>query len=124
MLTADLLLCCRFADKQIFIKRVVAGAGDTVEVKNGKLIVNGITRDEPYLMEPPAYTLKKLTVRFSTCITALDESLRLSHACSLLASAPSALQVLLILFAHAGISKTCISACCAMECRCRWATSS
>lgn len=51
-----------FADKQIFIKRVVAGAGDTVEVKNGRLIVNGVARDEPYLMEPPAYTLKTLTV--------------------------------------------------------------
>jgi signal peptidase I len=40
----------------------VAGEGDTVEVKNGKLIVNGVPRNEPYLMETPAYQLKKLTV--------------------------------------------------------------
>lgn len=54
--------CCRFSDKQIFIKRVVAAAGDTVEVKNGKLIVNDVPRNEPYLMEPPAYQLQRLTV--------------------------------------------------------------
>jgi Signal peptidase, peptidase S26 len=55
----------RFSDKQIFIKRVVAGAGDTVEVKNGKLIVNDVPRNEPYLMEPPAYQLKRLTVIYA-----------------------------------------------------------
>lgn len=54
--------CCRFSEKQVFIKRVVAAAGDTVEVKNGKLIVNDVPRNEPYLMEPPAYQLKRLTV--------------------------------------------------------------
>jgi signal peptidase I len=58
----DAACCCRFSDKQIFIKRVVAAAGDTVEVKNGKLIVNDVPRNEPYLMEAPAYQLKRLTV--------------------------------------------------------------
>ncbi len=53
---------CRFSDKQIFIKRVVAGEGDSVEVKGGKLIVNGVPRDEPYLMETPAYKLAKTVV--------------------------------------------------------------
>lgn len=64
-------LLCRFADKQIFIKRVVAGEGDTVEVEGGKLIVNGMPRDEPYLMEPPAYQLEKLTVR-SSCLMCVN----------------------------------------------------
>jgi signal peptidase I len=35
-----------------YIKRVVAVAGDTVEVKDGKLWVNGEPQDEPYLKEP------------------------------------------------------------------------
>ncbi|KAK9786784.1 hypothetical protein WJX73_003317 [Symbiochloris irregularis] len=50
-----------FAD-DVFIKRVVAVAGDTVEVKNGQLLVNGKPRKEPFTAEPPAYTLAPLTV--------------------------------------------------------------
>jgi signal peptidase I len=34
-----------------FIKRVVAVSGDTVEVKDGKLYVNGEPQEEPYLAE-------------------------------------------------------------------------
>lgn len=39
------------------IKRVVAVAGDTVEVKNCKLYVNGVEQLEPYVNEQPDYTL-------------------------------------------------------------------
>lgn len=39
------------APDEDYIKRVVAVAGDTVEVKDGKLFVNGEPRDEPYLKE-------------------------------------------------------------------------
>lgn len=39
------------------IKRVVAVAGDTVEVKNSKLYVNGLEQLEPYVNEQPDYTL-------------------------------------------------------------------
>jgi signal peptidase I len=35
------------------IKRVVAVAGDTVSVRDGKLWLNGIAQDEPYLKEYP-----------------------------------------------------------------------
>lgn len=35
-----------------FIKRVVAVAGDTVSVRDGKLWVNGKAQDEPFLKEP------------------------------------------------------------------------
>ena len=37
--------------KEDYIKRVVAVAGDTVEVRDGKLYVNGVAKDEPYLKE-------------------------------------------------------------------------
>jgi len=51
-----------FGDDQTFIKRVVAGAGETVEVRNGKLIINGAPREEPYIKERPTYTMRQLTV--------------------------------------------------------------
>lgn len=39
------------------IKRVVAVAGDTVEVKNCILFVNGVPQSEPYINEEPDYIL-------------------------------------------------------------------
>ena len=45
-----------------FIKRVIAIPGDTVEVKNKAVYVNGAKLDEPYIMSPPSYTLKELEV--------------------------------------------------------------
>ncbi len=35
------------------VKRVVAVAGDTVEIKDGRLYVNGVTQEEPYVLESP-----------------------------------------------------------------------
>jgi signal peptidase I len=40
-----------FATGDDYIKRVVAVGGDTVEVREGRLYVNGIPQDEPYLPE-------------------------------------------------------------------------
>ena len=39
------------------IKRVVAVGGDTVEIKNSLLFVNGLEQIEPYINEQPDYTL-------------------------------------------------------------------
>ena len=39
-----------------FIKRVIGLPGDIVEVKKGKVYVNGDLLSEPYIEEPPTYT--------------------------------------------------------------------
>ena len=45
-----------------FIKRIIGIPGDTVEIKNGAVYVNGIRLQEPYVMAPPAYTMATITV--------------------------------------------------------------
>lgn len=42
----DDIVYVRMADGQTYIKRVVAVPGDTVEVKNGSLLVNGVENNE------------------------------------------------------------------------------
>jgi signal peptidase I len=42
---------------EALIKRVVGIAGDVIEVKNNKVIVNGVEQDEPYTNENPDYSL-------------------------------------------------------------------
>jgi signal peptidase I len=49
-------------DDNVFIKRVVAIEGDKIEVKDGKLIVNGKARTEPFINEVPNYTLSPFVV--------------------------------------------------------------
>lgn len=47
---------------EALIKRVVAVAGDTVEVKDNKLYVNSIQQSEPYINEQPDYYLSPRVV--------------------------------------------------------------
>jgi signal peptidase I len=45
-----------------FIKRVIAVPGDTVEIKNRTVFVNGRSLSEPYVKEPPGYLMPELSI--------------------------------------------------------------
>ncbi|CAN6459975.1 unnamed protein product [Victoria cruziana] len=48
--------------KEEFVKRVVATEGDSVEIRNGNLLVNGIVQEEDYIFEPLKYEMDEVRV--------------------------------------------------------------
>lgn len=51
-----------YGKDQAFIKRVIGTAGDTVAVRDGVVYINDRPRDEPYILDPPDYTLLPVQV--------------------------------------------------------------
>ncbi len=45
-----------------FIKRIIGLPGDTVEIREGAVYVDGVKLDEPYINQAPIYTMEKRTV--------------------------------------------------------------
>jgi signal peptidase I len=53
---------------EALIKRIVAVGGDTIEVKDKKVYVNGVLQKEEYISEDADYTLAPLTVPAGYCV--------------------------------------------------------
>lgn len=51
-----------YAKDQAFIKRVIGTPGQTVQVQNGKVYLNGTPLKENYIAEPPAYNMESVQV--------------------------------------------------------------
>ncbi|KFK22947.1 hypothetical protein AALP_AAs47561U000400 [Arabis alpina] len=57
-----ILLDHGYTSNDVFIKRIVASEGDWVEVRDGKLFVNDIVREEDFVLEPMAYVMEPMFV--------------------------------------------------------------
>ena len=66
-------LSARRPDGEALIKRVVAVAGDEVEVRNGQLVINGEPQDEPFTAEQAEYTLPPMRVP-ADCVFVLGDN--------------------------------------------------
>lgn len=47
---------------EAYIKRVIGLPGESIEVHNGKVLVNGKALTEPYIKEPPFYDMARITI--------------------------------------------------------------
>ncbi len=47
---------------EILVKRVIGLPGETIEIMNGKVFINGKPLTEPYIKEPPSYYLRPIKI--------------------------------------------------------------
>lgn len=55
-----------------YLKRVVGLPGESVEIKNGLVYIDGEPLSEPYILDSPNYTMKKLEVPQGYCFVLGD----------------------------------------------------
>lgn len=63
--------------EEVFIKRVVAMAGDLVQVINGKLVVNGLIRIEDFTAEPLSYDMAPVVCILTISFLPFDLTVKL-----------------------------------------------
>lgn len=51
-----------YSSSQAFIKRVIGLPGQTVQINQGKVLIDGQPLDEPYILEPPDYEMPLLQI--------------------------------------------------------------
>ncbi|MCS6959676.1 MAG: signal peptidase I [Pseudanabaenaceae cyanobacterium SKYGB_i_bin29] len=51
-----------FMAGKAYIKRVIGLPGEQVAIKDGKVFINGIPLEEPYILEPPRYEISPFVV--------------------------------------------------------------
>ena len=51
-----------YDDSRKFVKRVIAVPGDTLEIKQGTVIINSEVIDEPYVYHPSTENIRPITV--------------------------------------------------------------
>ncbi|MFC1956667.1 signal peptidase I [Chloroflexota bacterium] len=66
------LFLCIILESVDYIKRVIALASETVEIKDGLVYIGGEPLSEPYVSDPPHYTMKPVEVPQGYCFVLGD----------------------------------------------------